>query len=69
LHESLKGWWNLAEIIFKKRFNWKTSETGWRMNLWRRRSIPPKSFVHESAFQRNNYRSRFPDDAVMVKTR
>jgi uncharacterized protein (DUF2235 family) len=68
-HDSLRGWWNIAEVVPKKHYDWRTGKTGRRMNLWARRTIPPASLVHESAFQRTGYRSRFPADAVAVKTR
>lgn len=69
LHESLTGWWNLAEFIWKRHYNWKTKKEERRMNLYRRRTVPPGSFVHESAFQRRgNYKDRIPGDAVPVAT-
>src|SRR3984885_2706249 len=68
-HESLKGVWNLAEFVFKRHFDWTTGKWGHRMNLWRRRAIPPNSLVHESAYQRSGgYASRLPGDAVRVTT-
>jgi hypothetical protein len=39
------------------------------MNLWRRRTIPPKSLIHESAYLRTGgYSSRLPSDAIRVPT-
>ncbi|MGO9169636.1 MAG: DUF2235 domain-containing protein [Candidatus Korobacteraceae bacterium] len=68
-HESLKGAWNLAEFAIKRHFDWMKGKWGYRMNLWRRRTIPPNSLVHESAFQRSgSYSSRLPGDAIRVKT-
>jgi len=68
-HESLKGAWNLAELVVKRHFDLTTEEWGHRMNLWRRRTIPPNSFVHESAYQRSDgYSSRLPADAIRVAT-
>ena len=68
-HESLNGAWNLAEFVFKRHFDWTTGKWGHRMNLWRRRAIPPNSLVHESAYQRSGgYASRLPEDAVRVTT-
>jgi uncharacterized protein (DUF2235 family) len=68
-HESLKGWWNLAEFILKRHFNWKTKREERRMNFYRRRTIPPASLVHESAFERSeSYSRRLPADAVKVST-
>jgi uncharacterized protein (DUF2235 family) len=69
MHESLKGWWNLAELIPKKHFDATTGETRRKPNLWARRRIPAGSPVHESAFERKDYESKIPEDAVRVKTR
>ena len=66
-HESLKGWWNLAEFIPKRHDDAATGREGRRMNLYRRRTIPAGSFVHHSAFERGDpYRKRLPADAVPV---
>jgi len=68
-HESLKGAWNLAEFFPKRHYNWKKGRDERRMNLYRRRTIPPGSLVHESAFQRSGgYKDRLPPDAVPVST-
>jgi uncharacterized protein (DUF2235 family) len=68
-HESLKGAWNLAEVAIKQHFDWTTGKWGHRMNLWRRRTIPPHSLVHESAYQRpGGYSNRLPQDAIRVAT-
>ena len=68
-HESLTGWWHLAELVPKKHYDWRTGETRRSMNLWSRRTIPPQSLVHGCAFRRKDYENRIPSDAVMVKTR
>jgi uncharacterized protein (DUF2235 family) len=68
LHESLEGWWNLAEFVPKKNYDWQTGKTGRRMNYWSRRFIPPGSWVHQSAFRRQDYRDRFPLDAKEDRT-
>ena len=68
-HESLKGAWNLAELAIKPRFDWTTGKWGHGMNLWRRRTIPPNSLVHESAYLRSDgYSNRLPKDAIRVTT-
>jgi uncharacterized protein (DUF2235 family) len=51
-HESLKGAWNIAEFIPKRHWNWKTSAWEHRMNLYRRRTIPPGSLIHDAAYLR-----------------
>jgi len=69
VHESLSGAWNLAEFALKRHYDWTTGKWSHRMNLWRRRRIPPNSFVHESAYQRSGgYSSRLPGDAIRVAT-
>lgn len=68
-HESLTGWWHLAEMIPKKHYDFRTNTAGRKMNLWSRRTIPPRSLVHESAFAREGYRKNLPEDAIEVKTR
>lgn len=49
-HESLTGLWNLAEFIPKQHYDWTTEKTAYRMNLYRRRIIPPHWLVHDSVF-------------------
>lgn len=69
LHESLKGAWHLAEFVWKKHFNFKTGRQGRRMNLYRRRTIPPGSRVHDAAFGRSGgYADRLPNDAIRDTT-
>ena len=68
-HESLHGMWNIAEFVPKKHYNWQKQKESRRMNLYRRRTIPPGSLIHESAFQRgDNYKARLPEDAIPVAT-
>ena len=65
MHESLKGFWWLAEFLWKRHYNW--SKQAWlrRANLGRRRTIPPMSLIHESAYQRgDDYAKRLPPDAI-----
>jgi uncharacterized protein (DUF2235 family) len=69
MHESLKGAWRLAEFVPKRHYDWTTHRWRHRMNLFRRRTIPAKSLVHESAFERGeDYRKRLPADAIRVAT-
>lgn len=66
-HESLKGAWHLAEYVPKKHFDWQTRKEVRRMNRCRRRTIPPNSLVHVSAYERGgDYQKRLPPDAVRV---
>ncbi len=66
-HESLRGWWRLAEFIPKRHYNWKAKKEERRMNLFRRRTIPAGSLVHIAAYQRgDDYKKRLPPDAVQV---
>jgi uncharacterized protein (DUF2235 family) len=66
-HESLKGFWRLAEFAWKKHYDRASGREGRRMNLYRRRTIPPGALVHASAYERGEpYRGRIPPDAVRV---
>lgn len=66
-HESLTGLWNIAEFIPKKHWDSAKREWGHRMNLYRRRTIPPASLVHQSAYlQGAEYQKRIPTDAIQV---
>jgi Uncharacterized alpha/beta hydrolase domain (DUF2235) len=69
-HESLTGFWNLAEFIPKQHYDWATGKISYPMNLYRRRTIPPNSLVHDSVFARaGKYAARVPKDAIPVSTR
>jgi uncharacterized protein (DUF2235 family) len=69
-HESLKRAWDIAEFIPKRHWNWKKRKWGHRMNLFRRRTIPPGSLIHDAAYlQGPDYQKRFPGDAIRVSTR
>ena len=67
MHESLKGFWHVAELVWKKHYDMAKGRWGRRMNLWRRRTWPRQPRVHVSAFQRgDDYRKRIPEDAICV---
>jgi uncharacterized protein (DUF2235 family) len=69
-HESLKGPWRIAEFIPKRHWNWKKSCWEHRMTLFRRRTMPARSLVHESAYLRGpEYMKRVPGDAIRVPLR
>ncbi len=52
LHSSLtpKWWW--AEFVPKRHYDYQTRTTSYRMNLFRRRTIPEGALIHKSAFGR-----------------
>jgi hypothetical protein len=65
MHVSLKRLWWLAEILWKRHYNWAKKKWERRLNLGQRRTIPPKSLTHESAYQRGcNCARRLPPDAI-----
>jgi uncharacterized protein (DUF2235 family) len=65
MHESLTAKWWLAEFIPKRHFNADRKVEERRMNLFRRRTIPPGSLIHEAAYARGaEYVARLPKDAV-----
>jgi uncharacterized protein (DUF2235 family) len=67
MHESLTPKWWVAEFIPKRHYDWTTRRETKRMNLFRRRTIPSKSLVHQSAFERGGgYEQRLPADAIQV---
>lgn len=67
-HESLRGWWNIAEFVPKPHFDWATRTEGRRMNLFRCRTVPPGSLVHASAFARQGRCTKhLPPDVVKVE--
>jgi uncharacterized protein (DUF2235 family) len=69
-HESLKGFWYIAEFLPKRQWNWTKERWQRRMNLFRRRLIPPGSLVHDAAYlQGPDYQKRIPSDALRVSTR
>ena len=71
MHESLTWKWWLAEFVPKRHYDFKTGKQGRRMNLFRRRTMPPGCMVHESAFLRQTgvYVKKLPPDIVRVATR
>ena len=69
MHESLTGLWRIAEFIPKKHYNWKTHREERRMNLFRRRTIPPGALIHDAAFQRGeDYIRKLPAEHTRVTT-
>jgi uncharacterized protein (DUF2235 family) len=66
LHESLTWTWRPAEFILKRHFNWQTRQEERRMNVFRRRTLPRRSLVHETAWLRRGY--QVPADAERVTT-
>lgn len=67
LHESLTGPWLLAEYIPKRHYSWTLGKEERRANRSSRRTIPPGSLVHQSAYDRGpEYQKLLPADAVPV---
>jgi uncharacterized protein (DUF2235 family) len=76
IHESLKGTWELLELLFRKDDREHTAHASWRRpGLGKRRVIPPGSTVHETVWQRiasvPGYRPRNlpPKDPLRVEPR
>jgi uncharacterized protein (DUF2235 family) len=69
IHKSLTWKWWVAEFVPKKHFDFKTRKLGRKMSLFRRRTIPPGSIVHESVIQRSGgYARSVPADVRIEKT-
>jgi uncharacterized protein (DUF2235 family) len=68
MHKSLKGLWWLAEVLWKRHYNWVKQKWERRPNLGRSRIIPPNSLIHESAYERGgDYAKRLPPDAIPTR--
>jgi uncharacterized protein (DUF2235 family) len=67
IHNSLKLVWWPAELLWKRHYDWKRREWRRRMNLGRRRTIPPGALVHLSALHRgDSYKTCLGDNVVIV---
>lgn len=67
MHDSLTGWWRLGEFVPKRHFSFVRHEEERRMNLFRRRTIPRGSMIHDSAYGRGaEYDAHLPADAIRV---
>ncbi len=67
IHRSLVGFWKFAEFLPKRYWSLKRGRHVWRINDFRYRTIPVRSLVHESAYQRGDgYAQRLPPDAIVV---
>jgi hypothetical protein len=63
MHKSLTAKWWAAEFVWKRHYDQARQKEGRRMNLFRRRTIPNASFIHESAYQRgDDYKNKLPPD-------
>jgi uncharacterized protein (DUF2235 family) len=66
-HESLRGWWNLAEFVPKRHYDWKRKKEGRRMNAYRYRTVPEGALVHDSVYAHGGPSlARVPANAVRV---
>lgn len=68
MHESLEGFWRLAEFVPKRHYDAATKRRTWRMNLFRHRYISEGSLIHISALQRSGgYEKRLPKNIITVQ--
>jgi uncharacterized protein (DUF2235 family) len=63
-HESLHGAWKVAEFIPQRVYDIHSGKLTLRMNLFRRRMVPPGSLVHESAFEIPRKLENVPSDVI-----
>ena len=69
IHESLAGPWHIAEYVPKRHYDFATKQERWRANRYKRRTVPRRSLVHWSVYERGPaYVATLglPNDAVMV---
>jgi len=52
LHESLRGLWNLAEVVPKPTFDPSTKQRRIRFNFWSPRPVQTGSWLHQSLAER-----------------
>ena len=65
LHNSMSFIWSIAEFIPKKHWNFKAGRWEWRMNLFRRRTLPEAPVVHRVAWAiPGGYAKRLPPASV-----
>lgn len=65
LHNSMTTLWSLAEFIPKKHWNHDDERWEWRMNLFRRRTLPVAPVVHHVAWQiAGDYAKRLPAASI-----
>lgn len=70
MHESLKGFWHLAEFVWKKHYDRVANKERRRMNLYHRRTMPDDACVHVSAFARGqDYARRLPPGVKQINDR
>jgi len=63
LHHSMTPLWVLLEFVPKKHWNHEKKRWEWRMNLFRRRTLPLRPIVHSVAWQIPDYIGTLPPDA------
>jgi hypothetical protein len=68
LHNSMTSFWPFFEFVPKRVYDPQSQIWPWRINLFRRRQVPPDGLVHESAFLRTGYRPNFLATATIVQT-
>ena len=67
MHEPLTAAWWGPEFIPKRHYNWDRHREERGMNLFRRRTIPDGSMIHDAAYQRGaDYQKLLPAHAVRV---
>jgi uncharacterized protein (DUF2235 family) len=67
MHKSLTGWWRAAEFVPKRHYNWDSKKEERRANLFRRRTIPDGSLIHQSAYERGaEYAQCLPPNSIRV---
>ena len=68
MHNSLTWRWWLCEFMPKPNYTWTTHHREHRMNLFRRRTVPPGELVHDSVLRRTGYAPELPLDHKAVST-
>lgn len=68
-HQSLTGFWMLCEFVPKARWNRQTKRQEFRINLFRRRTMPDDACVHDVAWEIPDYAARLPKGAIKLSAK
>lgn len=68
LHNSLSGFWRLAEFWPKKRWNSSLKRHDFAPNLFARRQMGPAPIVHDVAWKIDSYSVRLPNGAIRLSS-
>jgi uncharacterized protein (DUF2235 family) len=70
IHRSLTGGWRATELVPVRHYDWTSRSGKWTINGFRRRELPPRPLIHDSAWSLGEeYTRKLPSDALYVGSR